>query len=129
MRKRFLRSTKDCTEMKNARRGLGAFVALGVVGFLSLAGCQKKDEGKTVQPVPTQSVVAVKTSSAVITATTPTAEFRFAPSGVLTGSLLGSGANTSLDAQPPESSQVISISKKEHSGIAFDLATAKVREA
>ena len=116
--------------MKNAQRVCGAFVTLGAIAFLSLSGCQKKEASQSVQqPAPAKSVVAVKTSGAGITATTPAAEFRFAPSGVLTGSLLGNGANTSLDAQPPESSQIVSVSKKEHSGIAFDLASAEVRDA
>jgi len=116
--------------MKNAQRVCGAFVTLGAIAFLSPSGCQKKEESQSVQqPAPAKSVVAVKTSGAGITATTPAAEFRFAPSGVLTGSLLGNGANTSLDVQPPESSQIVSESKKEHSGIAFDLASAEVRDA
>jgi alpha-galactosidase len=112
--------------MRNAIR---VGLALGAIGALSLAGCQKQDEGKSVQTAPAKSIVAVKTSSAGITATTPTAEFRFTPSGIMTASLPGNGADTSLDGQPPESSQVISVSKKEHSGIAFDLATAEVRDA
>jgi alpha-galactosidase len=116
--------------MRNAQRVCGALVTLGAVVFLSLGGCQKKDEGQSVpQAAPAKSVVTVKTSSAGITATTPVAEFRFMPSGILTALLLGNGANTSLDAQPPESSQVVSVSKKEHSGIAFDLASAEVRDA
>jgi len=118
---------------KDSRRGpcsqplRAVLLAMGLLVSVSLAGCQKKETGAPAQRAAAKSAVVVNVSSAGITASTPTAEFRLAPSGALTASLLGSGE--SLDGKPLDISQVISISKKEHSGVAFDLATAQVRDA
>jgi alpha-galactosidase len=105
-----------------------ALAAIGLLVSVSVAGCQKKEAGMPAQRAAVKSTVVVKVSSAGITASTPAAEFRLAPSGALTASLLGSSGETSLDGKPLDISQVISISKKEHSGVAFDLTTAQVRD-
>ena len=126
---------------RNWRGGLGLFprdrqnfllVTLLLVGLtvcLTAAGCQKKEETKPVSPGAAKSTVVVNVSSEGITANTPSAEFRLTPSGALTATLVATSGQTSLEDKPPDFSQIVSSSKKEHAGARFDLAGAKVRDA
>jgi alpha-galactosidase len=100
----------------------------GVTVCLSLAGCQKKEEPKPVSPAVAKSAVVVNVSNERITAITPSAEFRLTPSGALTATLVGARGQSSLEANPLDFSQIVSSSKKEHTGAHFDLAGAKVRD-
>lgn len=100
----------------------------GVTVCLSVAGCQKKEEPKPVSPAVAKSTVVVSVSNERITAITPSAEFRLTPSGALTATLVGARGQTSLEANPLDFSQIVSSSKKEHTGAHFDLAGAKVRD-
>ena len=100
----------------------------GVTVCLSAAGCQKKEEPKPVSPAVAKSTVVVNVSSERIIAITSCAEFRLTPSGALTATLVGARGQTSLEADPLDFSQIVSSSKKEHTGAHFDLAGAKVRD-
>ncbi|HET6929476.1 MAG TPA: alpha-galactosidase [Candidatus Acidoferrum sp.] len=102
---------------------------LGLGMSLLAAGCQKKEETKTLSPAAAKSAVTVNVSSESITASTPSAEFRLTPSGALTATLVGASWRSSLEDKALDVSQIISVSKKEHVGARFDLAGAKVRDA
>ncbi len=102
------------------------FFALTVCLFS--AGCQKSEEAKHVSPAAAKSVVVINVSSESITATTPTAEFRLTPSGVLTASFVSKSGQISLEGKPLDFSQIVSLSKVAHSGVHLDLAGAKVRD-
>jgi alpha-galactosidase len=76
-----------------------------------------------------KSVVLVSVSGTGITASTPSAEFDLSPSGALTAKLLGTSGATSLEDKALDSSQVVSLSKKEHPGVLLEMAQAQVRDA
>ena len=101
---------------------------LGLTASLLAAGCQKKEETKAVSSATAKSVVVVNISGESIIANTPSAEFRLGPSGALTATLVGASGRSSLEDKALDVSQIISLSKKEHSGAQFDLAGAKVRD-
>jgi len=104
-------------------------LALGLVVFLSLAGCQKeKEEAKQAAPAAIKSAVVVNVANDAIAVSTLTAEFRLSPSGALTGSLPGSHGEASLENKSVDTSQIVSSSKKEHPGVVLDLANAQVRD-
>jgi len=102
---------------------------LGLIVSLLAAGCQKKEETKAVSPASAKSAVVVNVSSESIIASTPSAEFRLAPSGALSATLVGASGRSSLEDKTLDVPQIISISKKERAGARFDLAGAKVRDA
>jgi len=99
----------------------------GLLVCLSVTGCQKKDETKALPPA-AKSAIVVKVSSESVTVSTPSAEFRLTPSGALTASLAGATGGTSLEDKSGDFSQVVSLARKEHSGVLLDLARAQVRE-
>ncbi|HET7107442.1 MAG TPA: alpha-galactosidase [Candidatus Acidoferrum sp.] len=103
-------------------------VLLGLSASLLAAGCQKKEETKAVSSAAAKSAVAVTISGDSIVASTPAAEFRLAPSGALTATLVGASWRSSLEDKALDVSQIISVSKNEHAGARFDLAGAKVRD-
>jgi alpha-galactosidase len=116
---------KDCISLPCV-----GFLALGLGISLSLAGCQKKEEGEAKQAAPAaiKSAVVVNVANDAITVTTPSTQFRLGPSGALTGSLAGSHGEASLEAKTLDAAQIVSSSKKEHPGVVLDLASAQVRE-
>src|SRR5260221_1220009 len=121
MRTRFLPCSRGCTDMKK-------LLLLGLTVSLFTAGCQKKEEKKAVSIAPAKSAVVVNVSGESITASTSSAEFRLAPSGALTATLVAASGRASLEDKALDVSQIISLSKKEHAGAQFDLAGAKVRD-
>src|SRR5258708_14754263 len=108
---------------------MAALLAVCLVVSASIAGCKGKETQKSSQTVAARSVVVVNVTAAEIAVKPQTAEFRIAPTGALTASLLGSVGTSSLDGTAPELSPVISISKKLHSNVTFDLGKAEVRDA
>jgi alpha-galactosidase len=104
---------------------LGA-IALAIAG---LAGCQNQSDRP--QPVPDRaatSAVQVTASANEVTVRTPTAEFHLLSSGALSAKLLKGSALATLDASAGAPSQVITIAKKDHSGVELTLAAAKVED-
>jgi alpha-galactosidase len=63
-----------------------------------------------------------------ITVRTPTAEFHLQPSGALSARLLKGSVAATLDASSGAPSQVVTIAKKEHSGVELEAAAAKVED-
>src|SRR5882762_3202330 len=120
---------------RSRRAGIGSavrmadFFGLCLVLCASMAGCQKVENQKSASAVAARSVVVVNVAAAGIMVKTQTAEFRIAPTGALTASLLGSVGTSTLDGTAPDLSPVVSISKKLHSNATFDLAAAEVRDA
>jgi alpha-galactosidase len=112
---------------RKAARRIG--LALSAVTWLVGAGCQSKQESKTPAPTPApKSVIEVTTGSEGITFRTPSAKFILGPSGRLIGSLGKTGNSSSLDAQPNDAGQTISVANKEYPGVQLDLVHAEVRE-
>src|SRR5207302_939852 len=93
---------------------MAALLAACLAVFASMAGCKKEELQKSSQTVAARSVVVVNVAAAGIMVKTQTAEFRIAPTGALSASLLGSVGTSTLDETAPDLSPVISISKKLH---------------
>src|SRR5882762_6154082 len=108
---------------------MAALLAVCLVVCASMAGCKGEETQKSSQTVAAKSVLVVKVTVTGIVVKTQTAEFRIAPTGALTASLLGSVGTSTLDGTAPDLSPVVSISKKLHSNATFDLAAAEVRDA
>src|SRR5260221_11787018 len=76
---------------------MDALLAVCLVVSASMAGCKKEELQKPSQTVAARSVVVVNVAAAGIMVKTQTAEFRIAPTGALTASLLGSVGTSTLD--------------------------------
>lgn len=91
-------------------------------------GCQN-------QPKPTgnlagtvaKSVVEVQTAAEALTVHTPEAEFVLTADGALTATLHKNGLSLTLDKQPVDAGQCVTIGGKEYPRAALDLSTAAVR--
>jgi alpha-galactosidase len=147
MLRRFLPSSKDYTEMtqhfakktnrtfrKQSMRNSVFWLSsatCAALGLLLFAGCQSQKPAPSGAPsTPTaKSAVEVTTTESGILIRTPSAEFTFLPSGALKAVLHNDGAARTLDTQPPDAAQIITIAKKEFPGATLDLTRAQVREA
>lgn len=116
---------------ENHRGAMSRMLYLIFMTAACLAGisCQNKQEPKAAAPPPAaKSVLEVTTGPEAITVRTPSAKFILLPSGALKGSVEKNGASLSLDAEPTEPGQAISVAGKEHTEVQLDLAHAEVRE-
>ena len=104
----------------------GALLAISTV-LLYMAGCQKAKAPETAAPA--KSAITVNASAQSVVIHTPSAEFELSPSGELHGALRGSNGTQTLDATPAGSGQTVTVGGKAVSGVALDLANAKVSEA
>jgi alpha-galactosidase len=105
--------------------------ALTMVALVCLAflGCQNKNQETPSAPAaPVQSTVKVSVSAESIAVRSPTAEFRLLATGALSAMIDGNTSAT-LDANAPESVQIVTIGKKEYSGVALNLASAEVQDS
>jgi alpha-galactosidase len=118
----------EANRRKRQPKEVLSLVLLYVIALVCIlsAGCQIKEEANPAAP---KSTVEVRMSAEAITARTPSAEFRLSPSGVLTAFLQKNNSTISLDAKPLDASQVVTIAKKDFSGLVLDVAHAQVSEA
>jgi alpha-galactosidase len=95
------------------------------------AGCQTKKEPPAVatSQAPAKSAIEITPSAQGVVLRTPQAEFTLAPSGELLASLLKGNTTATIDAKSAEPSQLVTIAKKEHPGVALDTAKASVSDA
>jgi alpha-galactosidase len=124
---KFSRNLKAGTEMRTLSLAGSSLAA--VIVCLSVIGCQKEKATTTDSPIAAKSAVVVKVSSESITVSTPSAEFRLAPSGALTAALVGTNGANSLEDKSLDFSQIVSSLKKERSGVLLDLTQAQVHDA
>jgi len=102
-------------------------IALAILGPV---GCQNKNDRPQSVPVRVvKSAVQATVSANEITVRTPTAEFHLLPSGSLLAMLLNGSASATLDSNAGAPSQIITIAKKDHSGVELQTAAAKVEDA
>jgi len=92
----------------------------------SLPSCKKTERSATTPAA--KSLIEVGQSAQGVTARTLSSEFRLSPSGVLTASLQKNGSAMSLDDALLDTSQVVTIAKKDFPGLELDVAHAQVRE-
>ena len=104
------------------------FLSLGTGVLLSVSVCPQNEEAKQSSDSAQMSSVVVNVSKEGITARTPSAEFRLAPSGTLTAAVAGTTGEASLEDSAHKFSPIVTLAKKEHRGAVLDLAHAQVRD-
>jgi alpha-galactosidase len=111
------------------RFSLTALLGTIALAILGLVACQNKSDRPQPAPIRVaKSAVQVTASANEVTVRTPTAEFHLLPSGALSAMLLKGSARATLDASAGAPSQVITIAKKDHSGVELNAAAAKVED-
>jgi alpha-galactosidase len=105
-------------------------LSIAAVALLSLTSCQNKKAVESSAPaaIP-KSAVQVESSPEGVIVHTPKAEFTLAPSGALTASLLKDGALVTLDSKSVEGPQIVTLAKKNYSGVVLNTAKAEIHEA
>jgi alpha-galactosidase len=104
----------------------------GVVIFsVMLVGCSNKQPTapSSESSTPAASAIHVKSSPEGVVVTTPTTEFTLAPSGALSGVLLKNGQALTLDSKTITAPQVVTLGKKDYSGVELDTTKTNVRDA
>ena len=112
-------------EIRAAKREI---VCMAVaLSCLVIFGCQDKQESPAAAAA--KSVINVATTSAGVEISTPTTKFVLSPSGALTAILQKNGTSLTLENSGQKPAQIISVAKKQYSGVQLDLRRAEVRDA
>ena len=104
-----------------------AVLMAAALSCFTLFGCQNKEKSPAA-PAAT-SVIKVSTTSAGVEISTPTTKFVLSPSGALTAVLQKNGTSLTLENAGQQPAQIISVAKKQYSGVQLGLSHADVRDA
>ena len=104
-------------------------MAMVLLSSAVLCSCQNKKESSSKIASSAHSAVTVSRSTQGLTVRTPTAEFTLTSTGNLVAAILKGGQALTLDARSNDTTQVLTIAKKDYPGIVLYTEKATVREA